>query len=1361
MTAPDLEALLAEYGTWESALEYEKLRLEEASDDSARSATLSRIGRLALLAGDRDGARAALEEAVDLDVSDDVAADALADLYGSLDLWRDRVALQLDRLEIDGPGSRRAGLLADIAAAYAGPLREPDAALLVVRKAVAETPAEPAVAQAAEDLARLFPDEAAAILDELAEAIERAEGPRAAIPTLARAARARTAAGRADLAQIRWERIATLDPGNADADAGLEAIYIANDDRDELIELLMARAQRTDDADARAEALRRAATLAAEHDPAAEAAALVLLWERDDASDAELSRLGALRTASGDSAGAIATLRARAERVDGPARAALLAEIASALASTGDSVAADAEWRRAFDADPTHPAAIDALERIARAEGDHAALLRALDARRPGTEGDARAALDLERAELLASQHDADAAVAVLEAILAERPAHAGAFGALVALHEAAERPREVIRCLLDRSRADVPEAEVIALLGRAAELAERALDDRGEALAYVREALARAGETPPLLRDLARLHEALGQREEAVAALDRLAAAGDQSERIATLLEKAKLQREADDPAQVATWHEILAADPAHAEAFAALDAWHTQRGEHRELAELLRTRAETERDLSVRGALQARLGAIRSAALGDEEGARTAWETALEFDPDNSDAATALLDRYADDGAWERVAPLAERLLRNTGEALAPPDRANLQALHGAALESLGRGAEAAALYEQALAADPDHTDLVVPLARLLGAAGRNGDAAALWRSVIDHHLDLWPAEEQPALLHEAATALEAAGDSARAAAAWELALRVDPWFVPALRAVARGGASGVSAEAREAAAKHLLQLEDDPAARLALTLEIADQLAADGDLVGAVESLKLAVELDPSSRAALHRLLDLFMRTEQWRRAAEVLGRLAELETSPARVHRLLLTIAALFREQLDAPMEAVPFLQRILDEDPRNDEARDTLEQILVDAGALGDLERLLRRHVETLTTDDGADAGERAVATLHRLARLYLDALGRVDDAIAAWRLVLRLDPRDASALEAIATTYPSSGKSDEDSIAEHQALLAVRPDRVDSWHMLFSAYRRRREFDRAWRTAAVLVVLGAAEPHEQRFYDEHRPPSVVMTPHVLGAEDLPQLMHPGLDYLLTRLFAVLAQTVAPAFAQDPRVLGVNPRRDRLDAARPEPAVAIALWAQRVFGVGAFDLVRRAGPTGIAHANLERPTLLLGDDVLQAAPDRVLVFRIARAVALLRPELYFAATYNSADALKTFVYAAFAVFTGQVVPAPTVEAVSAVADTIRRVPEPALSELGRCVNGFLASNVSPDVSLWLRGAHLTAARAGLVLCGDLTRAVEGAQWDPHLLGRVDVQDCRRDLVLYFASEACELVRAQLRLGLGQA
>jgi hypothetical protein len=83
-----------------------------------------------------------------------------------------------------------------------------------------------------------------------------------------------------------------------------------------------------------------------------------------------------------------------------------------------------------------------------------------------------------------------------------------------------------------------------------------------------------------------------------------------------------------------------------------------------------------------------------------------------------------------------------------------------------------------------------------------------------------------------------------------------------------------------------------------------------------------------------------------------------------------------------------------------------------------------------------------------------------------------------------------------------------------------------------------------------------------------------------------------------------------------------------------------------------------------------------------------------------------------------------------------------------------------VSGLFADDANPDVTAWFHAMDYTAGRVGLLLCGDLSRALQAVQDTPESFSGLSVAARCSDLVQFSLSPAYEQVRAELRLGVGQ-
>src|SRR5690625_7908381 len=70
--------------------------------------------------------------------------------------------------------------------------------------------------------------------------------------------------------------------------------------------------------------------------------------------------------------------------------------------------------------------------------------------------------------------------------------------------------------------------------------------------------------------------------------------------------------------------------------------------------------------------------------------------------------------------------------------------------------------------------------------------------------------------------------------------------------------------------------------------------------------------------------------------------------------------------------------------------------------------------------------------------------------------------------------------------------------------------------------------------------------------------------------------------------------------------------------------------------------------GLRNANTEPAAIIVGNDILQAKPERDLLFEVGKMTTLMRPESYLASALPSTDYLGNSLAGALASITGQIV-----------------------------------------------------------------------------------------------------------------
>ncbi len=795
---------------------------------------------------------------------------------------------------------------------------------------------------------------------------------------------ARGPLGRPDLAVDRYAAALQLDPACRPAIEGLAAAAQARGDgpaeRDVLLKLVPLARDRAEEAtilDRLAAASARAGDLSA-------AARAIGAARRAEPSRQRLAEAAGLARRSGD----------------GPALAALLAEVAQAALAAGDRSAAAAAWRERAEL---------------LAEGDPALALTALDEARALSPGDpSLPRLEATLAERVGDHHRV---MGALRTALASGPADAGALElraarAALAAGEApsarahAERALEagereagdVLVGALEQSGDPAGQLEALTRAGRhleAAALAERLGDRPGAVRSLERAAEARetGGEA---LRHLLRLHAAAGDARAAAAALLTAAARTGGQEGAALAWRAFSLTGDTSALDLAAQ------SDPGFAPARA-------ERAARRAADDAAGALADAEAALAGQGLDAARrpellrLAAALAERTGERELARRRLAAyAQTGNPTSSELAhLAGLHREAND--LDGLATTLVRLASSTpvGEAL------HVHRDLAALLARIGREPEAMESWRAVLRFDPIALE---PLRALL-APGRaallhDGEREPLLRTLAAH--DGAGEEERVEAWEAVALLRQAAGDPVGAAEARGEAARLrgddgEGLERRAQEAIAAGDHPGAARLLLERARLALAAAEAGAAERLA---EAGLALVEAGLVTDGEATLREALELDPEperARGALTSLLGLAVARSDAAAEAEALAALAPLVPAGERPD-LLLRLAVLRAGAGDAAGAAQAAEQaRTLA--PRSLAA---VRQARLAAAALGDEATVVTR----LEEEARLDADQAGALLLERARLLAKQGQHQAADHAFTESLLL-LPPDQGLALEQV------------------------------------------------------------------------------------------------------------------------------------------------------------------------------------------------------------------------------------------------------------------------------------------------------------------------------------------------------------
>ena len=145
-----------------------------------------------------------------------------------------------------------------------------------------------------------------------------------------------------------------------------------------------------------------------------------------------------------------------------------------------------------------------------------------------------------------------------------------------------------------------------------------------------------------------------------------------------------------------------------------------------------------------------------------------------------------------------------------------------------------------------------------------------------------------------------------------------------------------------------------------------------------------------------LKPGDRELLHDLLELFSETKQWKKAMEILMKLAELDSGAGKA-RFLIAAGNIANYELHSTDEAVELYNQGLDEDPDDLKAFERIDKIMTAKKDWKNQERNYRKMIKRLGQEPAPEKKQTVVALWHALGEIYRSRLKDFKAAIAGLR----------------------------------------------------------------------------------------------------------------------------------------------------------------------------------------------------------------------------------------------------------------------------------------------------------------------------------------------------------------------------
>jgi len=885
---------------------------------------------------------------------------------------------------------------------------------------------------------------------------------------------------------------------------------------------------------------------------------------------------------------------------------------------------------------------------------------------------------------------------------------------------------------------------------------------DRAEAI--FNQAIQLDPESRQAVAALGRLYERSGnwnlaldmlQREARIAGASRDAV--DLYVRIGSIQEDMLL----DLPAAKEAYGKSLALDPGCLPALRALKGIAAREGNRDAYLEMLTAEARYAEDDEQRADRWTEVGRIHQDERDDREGAVRAYEEALKRKADHLPAARPLSDLYVAMQRWSDAARVLEAIVRTLEGGGDAKELCRQCYRQGYVAEKLGQRDQALRSYRRAYELDATYLPALEGLGNLLVAEGQHEEALRIFTAIIIHHRDQLTDLEVVETHWQIGEVAEKLQQPDRAIGSFKKALELDGGHEPSRRSLIRLLEAAGDWEGAVEQRQRLLATLDGRArfeALVAIGEACRDHLQ---DPYQAIDAWLGASRIDPTDLSVTEALLALYRETRQGQKAADVLEQIIarpEVQADGPRAARLHVLLAEILRDEVKDEAGALAQFEKALDLNPRLPKAFAWIEQVLARDKRWTELEQAYLRMVQRLPKS--AEAAPARLALWKTLGDLYRNVLKSDDGARMAYQVVSRADPEDAVAVELYADLSARTPGQEAEAVQAYRQLLKLGAKPQKALAALVSLHATRKQFDRAYSAAQVLVHLaGQATPEDVAVVGRLRKFARDQASRPLDEKAWGLLFHERLRGPLADIMALLAQHARPMFVQSPKELGLNLKRDEIDV----PTSMLFLvnmfkYVARTLGVEPLRLFRREEvPSRLQLVPTDPPGVLVAEELFSDRPKKELWFALGKALSFRRPELYMARLMPH-DQLDLVFQAACSLGTSRFVVTADPHLVAKVKAELEKVlPEKIRANTLKLLARQYCDVQHPgDVRAYLDGAELTSNRVGALLAADLEIVRRGILGEKAQVSKLREESKLKDLLNYCISEDYAVLREQLGL-----
>ncbi|WP_158542541.1 tetratricopeptide repeat protein [Lujinxingia litoralis] len=656
----------------------------------------------------------------------------------------------------------------------------------------------------------------------------------------------------------------------------------------------------------------------------------------------------------------------------------------------------------------------------------------------------------------------------------------------------------------------------------------------------------------------------------------------------------------------------------------------------------------------------------------------------------------------------------------------------------------------------FGRAYAIEPRDREVAAAYSELLESGGERERALQVAQMLLLHHKPGLDAGQVAGIYDRIGGLREALGDHREARAAFEMALVEVPEDKQALTGLLRAvGELGDPGDVVEARLKLIQGLDDDRARSMALVALGDDWIKSFNDPERALDTFEEAVAQWPQNRHAVERIAEVARELGDFRRVSRAYFTLSMIAEQGPEKAEYLIRSANVARTELWESEKALAGYRKALEYDSTRLDAFKSVTSILVDARDWAELEASYVQVIAANSERDDVDPNLLGVLW-QKLGDLYRDHLDRNDDAIFAFNQALEYLPDHAGLRSELIALTEEHPEHYETAIAHLRAMGQTPGVQPAQWlDRLGKVYLRQKNIDHAFCVYRALRASGARLDAKALGFVE-RFDSKLIKP--IRGQINPSMMRryiftPGLESELNECFRLLKPPLKEYTGESRSTYGLK-RRDRVKLG---DNMAFSNFYKSVGAALGYtelpELWRKADQVGLVNGALVPEGLIVSEDLLVSAREKHIAFMVAKQLFLFLDPFYLAGILAQTD-LEAILYRAVALVRPEVDYAASFQNEEAFKLMRRAFKGDDLARLKRVVEAMLQGRDELALGPWVEAIEDTANRIGFLFCDDLGVAEACLREEPRCISQRSIESRMRSLIDYSVSEQYLSLRPQL-------